>query len=521
MPAALNAPPTVPELLAGCVRDAPERVALIATSHGEGEVAVAFRELADAAARVAGGLAGLGVGHGDRVGLLLGNGAAVEAHLAIHATQRLGAVIVPINPRSVASEVKWCVETAGCGVLVYEPEQAATIATIRAELPDVACVGLGPAGEDPAWADLLDSEPAAATAIDGGDAASWVFTSGTTSYPKIVAHTHATCVACGIQVAEGWDLHPGDVYVNAHPMATASGTNTDLLAALWARATNVVERSFSPLETVKRVERLGATSVMWMTPMLRLIFDHGTLEGAPLDSLRRVLYGGQGMPTEFHEQVADVFTRDRGIEVVHMIGQSEAGPGGILLDPEHHRSHPGSVGNRGFSRELTEFALLDEGGAPVAAGETGELCYRSPSIMQGYVGQEDASRQVLHDGWLHSGDLCRADPDGFLYFVDRAKDVIRRGGLSIASAEVERVVGESPDVVEVAAIPHPHQVLGDVVKVVVVKRPGSDLDEEAVIAFAAERLADYKVPRVVAFIDALPRNDMGKVTKAALRRPPD
>jgi feruloyl-CoA synthase len=137
--------------------------------------------------------------------------------------------------------------------------------------------------------------------------------------------------------------------------------------------------------------------------------------------------------------------------------------------------------------------------------------------MQGYVGQEDATRQVLHDGWLHSGDLCRADADGFLYFVDRAKDVIRRGGLSIASAEVERVVGEGPDVVEVAAIPHPHEVLGDVVKVVVVKRPGSDLDEEAVIAFASERLADYKVPRVVTFIDALPRNDMGKVTKAVLR----
>jgi acyl-CoA synthetase (AMP-forming)/AMP-acid ligase II len=123
----------------------------------------------------------------------------------------------------------------------------------------------------------------------------------------------------------------------------------------------------------------------------------------------------------------------------------------------------------------------------------------------------------LRGGWLHSGDLCRFDEDGFVFFVDRMKDVIRRGGINIASAEVERVVGESADVAEVAAVPHPHAVLGEVVKVVVVRKSGSEIDEAAVVAFAAERLADYKVPRVVVFIDELPRNDMGKVTKALLR----
>lgn len=509
---------TVPELLAGCVRDAPERSAIVASSHSEGEIAVSFRELADAAARTAGGLAALGVGHGERVGMLLGNEAAVEAHVAIHAAHRLGAIVVPMNPRTVAAELRWCLEASGCRVLIHCSGQAGAVEAVRGELPHVAFVSLE---EDPrdavSWRRLGEHAAAEQAPIAESDGASWVFTSGTTGYPKIVAHTHATAVACGVQVAEGWDLRPGDVYVNAHPMATASGTNTDLLAALWARATNVIETRFSPEGSVARVSRLGATSVMWMTPMLRLIFDQGELANLSAEGLRRVLYGGQAMPAEFHLEVDDRLAQERGLEVVHMIGQSEAGPGGIVLDPEFHRERLGSVGNRGFSRRLTEYALLDDQGAPVGPGETGELCYRCPSVMQGYVGQEQATREAIRDGWLHSGDLCRLDEDGFVFFVDRIKDVIRRGGINIASAEIERVVGECADVAEVAAVPHPHKVLGDVVKVVVVRRPGSDIDEQAVVAFAAERLADYKVPRVVTFVEELPRNHMGKVTKALLR----
>jgi acyl-CoA synthetase (AMP-forming)/AMP-acid ligase II len=516
LPAAIE-PRTVPELLARAVREAPEMTAIVADELGAGETAVSHRELADAAANVAGGLAALGIGHGDRVGILLTNNAAVEAHLTIHGAQRAGAIAVPINPRAAAGELLWCLEAAGCKVLVYEPSQAAKVAEIGDRIGEVALVALDPAGEGTAWSEVADHAPIDQVEIDGADGAGWVFTSGTTGFPKIVAHTHATSVACGVQIAEGWDLRRGDVYVNCHPMFTASGTNTDLLSCLWGLATNVVEAKFDAVESVERVNRLGATSVMWMTPMLRLIFDADALPGLEPGQLRRVMYGGQAMPEEFHLEVDDVLVRERGLEAIHMIGLSEAGPGGILLDSEFHRERPGAVGNRGFSPELTEFALLDVAGEPVGPGEGGELCYRSPSIMQGYVGDEAASAEALRGGWLHSGDLCRYDDDGFVYFADRLKDVIRRGGVNIASAEVERVVGESPDVAEVAAVPHPHPVLGEVVRVVVVRRPGSEIDADAVIAHAASQLADFKVPRVVDFVDELPRNDMGKVTKALLR----
>lgn len=510
---------TVPELLAACVAEVPNRTALVADSAlAGGEASLTYAELAAQAARLAGGLAALGLSRGERLGMLISNDSSLEGHIAVHAAHRLGAIVVPVNVRSVAAEVLWCLRAAGCSALLYESAQAEKAAVVAAEVPGLATLPLLPRpGAATGWAELASHDPAEQVMLEPDDGANWVFTSGTTGYPKIVAHSHRNCVACGIQVAEAWDLHPGDVYLNSHPFFTASGTNTDLMASLWARCTHVVEPRFSPAGTLERVRRFEATNVFWMTPALTLIFDSGELDGADLGSVRRVLYGGQAMPPEFHLDVDDRLARRYGIELVHMIGQSEAGPSGTILDPELHRERPGAVGNRGFSRELTEYALFDADGAPVGPGGEGELCFRTPSMMQRYVGAPEASAEAFRDGWLRTGDLCRYDGDGFLYFVDRLKDVIRRGGINIASAEIERVLRECSDVEDVAAVPHPHDVLGEVVKAVVVRRSGSEIDAEALTAFAAERLADFKVPRVVEFIDELPRNDMGKVQKARLR----
>lgn len=508
---------TVPELLAECVAECPDRAALIASSAvADGEVTLTYAQLAVRSARLAGGLTEAGVRKGDRIGTLISNASAVEGHLAVHAAHRLGAVMVPINVRSTPADVDWCLESAGCTTLIYEGAQRPTVDALRESLAGIRLIALD-GDADLVWADLAAYEQADQTPLAPEDPANWLFTSGTTGYPKMVAHSHLTAVACGMQVAEAWDLRAGDVYLNAHPFFTASGPNTSLTASLWARCTNVIEARFSPEESVARVERLKATTVMWMTPSLTLIMNAGLLDAADLRSVRRVLYGGQAMPTEFHVRVDDVLAKAHGVELVHMIGQSEAGPSGIILDPEHHRDRPGAVGNRGFSREHTEWAVLDEAGDEVGPGGEGELCYRGPSIMQCYVGSPEETAEVIRDGWLHSGDLVRLDEDGFAYFLDRTKDVIRRGGINIASAEIERAVRDCPGLADVAAVPHPHPVLGEVVRVVAVKAPGADVDEDAVIAYARERLADYKVPRVVSFVDELPRNDMGKVKKSLLR----
>lgn len=511
---------TVPALLAKCVAEAGDRIALVGESATAEEVQLTYAELEAGAARVAGGLAELGIGKGDRIGFLLSNHAVIEGHLAMHGAHRIGAIVVPINVRSLAEDVAWCLKSTGCKAVIFEPSQAAKFAEAKRDLTGLAAIAVGEnslSDGEVAWSRVADHEPVATVALEPEDGASWVFTSGTTGYPKIVAHTHANCVACGIQIAEAWGLRSGDVYLNGHPFFTASGATTSPMAALWSQSTHVVEARFSVEKTLARVERFRANVVFWMTPALALLFAGDDLERADLSSVRRVLYGGQAMPVEFHLEVDDRLNQAHGIELVHMIGQSEAGPSGIMLDPEFHRERPGAVGNRGYSRDLTEYALIDPEGREVGPGEEGELCYRTPSIMLGYVGSPEATREVIHGGWLHTGDICRFDEDGFVFFVDRIKDVIRRGGVNIASAEIEKVLRQCPDLTDVAAVPHPHKVLGEVVKVVVVKREGSDIDEEGVVEYATANLADFKIPRVVTFIDELPRNDMGKVTKSVLR----
>src|SRR5262249_35905147 len=153
----------------------------------------------------------------------------------------------------------------------------------------------------------------------------------------------------------GWDFHPGDVCLDAFPFFTASGTNTGPMSALWAEATHIIEPSFDPSTTLERIAKWGVTHIYWLTPMISLVLRRGLLEDADLSAGRRMLYGGQGMPTEFHLHVDDVFAVGRGLDLVHMMGLSEAGPSGILLEPQYHRERPGAIGSRGFGKELTQY----------------------------------------------------------------------------------------------------------------------------------------------------------------------
>ena len=178
--------------------------------------------------------------------------------------------------------------------------------------------------------------------------------------------------------------------------------------------------------------------------------------------------------------------------------------------------NPGSIGDRGFA-PWTSFDVLRDDGSSASEGEIGELWYAAPSVMSRYVGQPEATAETIRDGGILTGDLVEVSENGFLYFVDRKKDIIRRGGLNIASAEVEAVLEAHVAIAEAAVVPVPHEIYGDEVKAVVVARAGAEVTSEELQAFCRERLASYKVPVIVEFIDALPRNAMGKVVKPALR----
>jgi acyl-CoA synthetase (AMP-forming)/AMP-acid ligase II len=520
---------TVPDLLEAVAERVGDRTALIAPSLVTGgEETLTYAELRGRAARLASALAAGGVGRGDRVGILVGNDGAAEAHVAYHAAHRLGAISVPLNTRYVRRELTFVLEFVRPAAVVFAPEFAGLLGELRPALGGALLLEI---------ADAPQLGRSFAAALDGGDPdhvrtpvaetddADWIFTSGTTGNPKAVALTHGNSIACGHQAVPLWGLDETSVYQSFAPFFTSTGCHTNLLACLVAACTYVVEPEFSVDGTLERMARHGTTSTFLISSVLQLIFARRTPEeiaALRFPALRRVCYGAQPYGPAFYERVWREIGQGWNVELVNVYGLTEGGTSGLMLSDADHPEALRRVGAHGLSIGRTTFhpwaehTILAEDGAPVAPGAIGELCLRGPSTMSRYVREEDATGEVLRGGWLHTGDMACSDADGFVFFVDRSKQIIRRGGLNISSAEVEGVLAEHPGVAEAAAVPLANPVLGEDVRGVVVAASDPPPTEAELIAYCAERLADYKVPVRIDFLDALPRNAMNRVMKGVL-----
>lgn len=522
---------TVRELLGKRVAERAANTALIAPSllSGEEEARLTYGELGERAARMAGVLAAAGVGKGDRVGILLDNEAGIEAHVTYHASHLLGAINVPLNTRYVARELEYVLGFIEPAAIVFDPKFTDLLGAVQAAAGSAALIEVA---ERPALGRSLSELLAAATPVtepaplSGDDDADWLFTSGTTGKPKAVGLTHRGSVACGYQTVGAWGLDPDAVYHSFAPFFTSTGCHSNLLSCVAAGCAYVIEAEFDVHRTLDRIERHGVTSSFLINTVLALILERRTteeLDRYDFSALRRVCYGAQPSSPAFYRRVWEEIGKRWDVELLNIYGLTEGGTTGIYLSHEDHpealkRIGPYglSIGRSGF-REWVEWTVLrEEDDEPAAPNEVGELCVRGPSTMSRYVDNPEDSARALRGGWLHTGDSALLDEDGFLFFVDRNKQLIRRGGLNISSAEVEGVLLEHPAVVEVAVVPMPNPVLGSDVRGVVVREPGTDPSAEELIAFCAERLADYKVPSQIDFIDALPRNGMDRVIKGVL-----
>ena len=530
----LELPPTITERTVPALLDAQadrigHRTALIGHSLlSGGERPITYAELRAAADRLAGALAAAGVKRGDRVGILLDNDGAIEAHVTYHASHRLGAINVPLNTRYVERELAEVLAFVGPAAIVFAPRFAELLGRLRASLGSV--VLLEATAAEPRLGDslaaALDAAPIAERVEVGEhDEADWILTSGTTANPKAVALGHAGSVACGHQAVPVWDVDGDSVYMSFAPFFTSTGSHTNLLASLVAGCTYVIEPAFDVHDTLERLVRHEVTSTFLVNSVLQLLFARLTAEeiaACAFPSLRRICYGAQSAPPEFFPRVWREIGQAWDVELVNVYGLTEGGTSGIVLTPEDHPIALERIGPYGLSIGRTSFhpwvehTVLDESDRPAVVGEVGEICLRGPSTMLRYVGDVDETARALRGGWLHSGDMATVDDDGFLYFVDRDKQFIRRGGLNISSAEVEGVLSGHPGVFEVAVVPMPNPVLGEDVRAVVVAAGEPPPDEAELIAFCAQRLADYKVPRRIDFVDALPRNAMNRVLKRAL-----
>jgi acyl-CoA synthetase (AMP-forming)/AMP-acid ligase II len=517
---------TVPAALQAAVDAAPDRPALIAHSLlSGGEVTLTWAQLAHRARRLAAVLAQRGVSRGDRVAIMLANDGAIEAHTTYHAVHHLGAINVPVNTLYVGRELEYAMGFITPTAVVFASEFAPLV---REHAGDAALleVAADPVLGAPLGA-LLDATPDEAPGVTVGedDDADWIFTSGTTGHPKAVAFAHKHCIACGHEARGVWGLDADSVYQSSAPFFTSTGCHTNLLPCLVTQCTYVIDPAVDAEAILERARRHGTTSMFLLTAVLAILFrrlDDGRLSSLDVGSLRRMIYGGQTMPKAFHERIERELHEERGVELALIYGLTEGGTSGVWLRPADHAEAVRRLGSYGMSIGRDDWngwvahRIVGEDGADVAPGEIGEIWLRAPSVMDRYVGNEEATAAALAEGWLHTGDMASVDADGFIYFVDRSKSMIRRGGMNIAAAEVEGVALGHPDVAEAAAIGRPNPVLGEDVHLVVVLAEGRTATEEQLVAYCAQHLAEYKVPRSVSFRDALPRNAMNRVVRAEL-----
>jgi long-chain acyl-CoA synthetase len=491
-------------------------VASILDGHADDVVALISRnrettygDLRDQVARMRGGLAGLGVGDGDRVAILCGNNRYfVVSYFAIVG---LGAVAVPLNPASPGPELQHeLAAVEPCAVVVGPAAEPCWAAVDRGALTSIRAVvhAEGDPGDDVEMAELLRAEPMPVVEVEPDHLAALLFTSGTAGPPRAAMLSHGNLLGNIEQDLTTRDhTVAGDVVYGVLPLFHIFGLNVVLGVSMRVGATVLLVQRFDPATAVQSIVQRGVTVVPGAPPMW-IAFSH--FDELPADSFSTVRLALSGA-SRLSPAVAERFRERFGVEILEGYGLTEASP--VVTSSSGVGSRPGSVGKVLVGIELR---LVGDDGEDVPVGDAGEIWVRGDNVFLGYWEDPDATERVLRDGWLRTGDIAVTDEDGYLYLVDRAKDLIIVSGFNVFPAEVEAVLLSHPDVVEagVLGVPHPHH--GEAVKAYVVATPGSHLDEDALIDYSADYLARYKCPTKVIFVDRLPRNAAGKLIRREL-----
>lgn len=437
-----------------------------------------------------------GVGSGDRVAYLGHN--HPSQLFVFFACARLGAALVPLNWRLTPAELGYQLTDCEPVVVVVAEELRAAIGT---EWPSL---GLEP----PPVTDTV-----APPAVQGrpGDPMLIVYTSGTTGLPKGAVLDQRAVLANALNAQFAHDFTPTDRVLTVLPLFHVGGLCIQTLPALAAGAAVRLHAAFDPGAWLEDVERWQPTTSLLVPATMSALHRHPGWAGADLSSLRGVMTGSSVVPEAlirpFHE---------RGVPCGQVYGATETGPTAIALRFEHAVERVGSCGKPVPHCELR---LVGPDGRDVPAGEPGEVAVRGTNVVRGYWRDEEATAAAfLPGGWFRTGDIARRDPQGWWHIVDRSKDVVISGGENIYPAELEAVLADCPDVAEAAVVGRPDARWGEVPVAVVVPRTAGALDEPAVRALFEGRLARFKHPAAVVFVDALPRNVMGKVQKFRLRQ---
>jgi acyl-CoA synthetase (AMP-forming)/AMP-acid ligase II len=498
----------VPAMLASSAHRAPGKTALIF-----GGTRRSYAELWARSASLAAALRQRGVKPGEQVALFLHNGIEIiEAFFGCHLA---GAVPVPVNFRLSRDEVTFILADSSAVGIILDSEladvgtSAATHAGVGWRLEVAASVD--PAHSYEAAVNACSPKPPDVTLTED-DLAFLIYTSGTTGRPKGAMITHRNLYASTVGWVHEVGAQADDVWLSGQPLFHIGGIN-GLLPFIYLAATVVLHPTnrFDARRTIALMLQHRVTRCVFVPTQWREICERPEAPELVTAGLKTALWGASAAPRETLELMERTLA---GVDIVSAFGQTEMAGTTTMLKGADSLRKLGSVGKPIIG---VETRIVDEAGNDVAVGQVGELVYRGPTAMAGYHGSRAATEEAFAGGWLHSGDLLREDDEGFLYVVDRKKDLIISGGENIYPAEVERVLSNHPDVVEVAVVGVPHLRWVETPLAVVVPVSGSAVDEAGLIAYCKETLTGYKRPSAVVFASSLPRNAGGKVLKRELR----
>jgi acyl-CoA synthetase (AMP-forming)/AMP-acid ligase II len=484
-----------------------------------------YGELWSTVRRLANALGRLGVRPGDRVGALQTNS---DDYIAVYyAAAAVGAVFVPLNYRAKPPELEYMLATAGVRVLFVGARYAPVIGAMRDRLPSLhTLVAFEDAGaEMPLLGALLaaESDDFDEVAVDDDETTILMYTSGTTSRPKgvMLSHNDFTAYVCGtVELADGT---PRGTALLSAPLYHIAGA-TNIMTSLFTGRRLVVLPQFDATAWLAAVQREGVTHAFVVPTMMKQLIDHPEFDAYDLRSLQNVSYGGAAMPFPVIRRALERFPKTVGF--VNAFGQTETTSTLTVLGPDDHRldGTPEEV-ERTLKRLVSigrplpdvQVKVVGDDGEELPRGAVGELWVSTPRTMKGYAGSDGAVSTPAEGGWLPTRDMGWIDEDGYIFLAGRKDDMIIRGGENISPAEVEAVLYSHAAIEEVAVIGLPDVEWGQRVAAVVVPRPGTSTDPQALREFCRERLASFKVPEVIRLVDALPKNQMGKVLRKDLR----
>jgi long-chain acyl-CoA synthetase len=462
------------EMLRATVDKSPDAEAIVEVGGGR----IAYRDLWDRSARVAGGLRSAGVSRGDRVAIRLGN--TLDWCVAFWGIQLAGAIAVPVNTRFSEAEVDYVINDSG-STFVFMP---------GANLPD----GAPSADEDSQLQDV----------------AAIFYTSGTTGFPKGAMTTHEGFLS-NIETCRRIVPLPFDGSIRtlvSVPLFHVTGCNSQLLPSCASGGATVIMPAFNVQSFLKLIGEERVNSLTSVPAVFWLAIQQPNFSEIDTKGVRWVMYGGAPIAPDLVARILESFPNAR---VGNGFGLTETSSVATFLPHEYARLRPETVG---FAAPVIDLKLEDG----VDASGVGELLIRGPNIVKGYWGKPEATAEAFAGGWLHSGDLARIDAQGFVQIVDRKKDMVNRGGENVYCVEVENALAAHPSVFEVAVMGVADEMMGEKVGAVIVPKPGKTVEPGELLAFARERLADFKIPQYVAIrSEALPRNPGGKILKKQLR----